>query len=175
MRKTLVLLMVVVASIGLAACGPKAQKPDASATNTSQNSGADSSGVGQAQSNEEGAEAPGPQEGMLAKRTIYFDFDSSEIRGEGTDIVAAHAKYLASRGGIKVRLEGHTDERGSREYNIGLGERRAQAVRRALLLQGATESQLSTVSYGEERPAVAGSDEAAWAKNRRVEIVYLAQ
>jgi peptidoglycan-associated lipoprotein len=87
--------------------------------------------------------------------------------------VAAHAKYLASRGGMKVRLEGHTDERGSREYNIGLGERRAQAVRRALLLQGASESQLSTVSYGEERPAAAGSDEAAWAKNRRVEIVYL--
>ena len=74
----------------------------------------------------------------------------------------------------KVRLEGHTDERGSREYNIGLGERRAQAVRRALLLQGATDAQLSTVSYGEERPAVAGHDEAAWAKNRRVEIVYLA-
>ena len=174
MRKTLVLLMVV-ASIGLAACGPKVQKPDASATNTSQNSGADSAGAGQASSTEEGAEAPGPMEGMLAKRTIYFDFDSSEIRGEGTDIVAAHAKYLASRGGMKVRLEGHTDERGSREYNIGLGERRAQAVRRALLLQGATESQLSTVSYGEERPAAAGSDEAAWAKNRRVEIVYLAQ
>jgi peptidoglycan-associated lipoprotein len=74
---------------------------------------------------------------------------------------------------MKVRLEGHTDERGSREYNIGLGERRAQAVRRALLLQGAGEVQLSTVSYGEERPAAAGSDEAAWTKNRRVEIVYL--
>jgi peptidoglycan-associated lipoprotein len=172
MRKTLVLLMVVAASIGLAACGPKAQKPDASATNTSQNAGAYASGVGQASSTEEGAEAPGPQEGLLAKRTIYFDFDSSEIRGEGTDIVAAHAKYLASRGGIKVRLEGHTDERGSREYNIGLGERRAQAVRRALMLQGVTEAQITTVSYGEERPAVQGSDEAAYAKNRRVELVY---
>jgi peptidoglycan-associated lipoprotein len=87
--------------------------------------------------------------------------------------VAAHAKYLAKMGGMKVRLEGHTDERGSREYNIGLGERRAQAVRRALLLQGAAEGQISTVSYGEERPAAAGSDEGAWAKNRRVEIVYL--
>jgi peptidoglycan-associated lipoprotein len=173
MQKPLVLFMVVlVAALGLGACGKKDTKPDASASST-QNSGADSSGVGQASSTEEGAEAPGPLEGMLAKRTIYFDFDSSEIRGEGTEIVAAHAKYLAARGGIKVRLEGHTDERGSREYNIGLGERRAQAVRRALLLQGATESQLSTVSYGEERPAAAGSDEMAWAKNRRVEIVYL--
>ncbi len=173
MRKSLVLLIVVMASIGLGACGPKNKKPDVPATSTSQNSGADASGAGQSQSTEEGAEAQGPTEGLLAKRTIYFDFDSSEIRGEGTEIVAAHAKYLASRGGMKVRLEGHTDERGSREYNIGLGERRAQAVRRALLLQGATESQLSTVSYGEERPAAAGSDEAAWAKNRRVEIVYL--
>jgi len=89
-------------------------------------------------------------------------------------VVGAHAKYLASHGSARVRLEGHTDERGSREYNIGLGERRAQAVRRALLLQGASEGQISTVSYGEERPAVPGHDEAAWAKNRRVEIVYLA-
>jgi peptidoglycan-associated lipoprotein len=110
---------------------------------------------------------------VLARRIIYFDFDSSEIRGEGTDIVAAHAKYLTANPSLHVRLEGHTDERGSREYNIGLGERRAQAVRRALLLQGASDQQITTVSYGAERPAVAGSDEAAWAKNRRVEIVYL--
>jgi peptidoglycan-associated lipoprotein len=172
MRKTLVLMVLLAASAALVGCGPK-PKPDADAgANTSQ-SGADASGVGGASASEEGAEAPGPLEGLLAKRTIYFDFDSSEIRGEGTDIVAAHAKYLASNTGMKVRLEGHTDERGSREYNIGLGERRSQAVRRALLLQGAGEAQLSTVSYGEERPAAAGSDEAAWTKNRRVEIVYL--
>ncbi len=174
MRKSLVLLMVVMASLGLTACGPKNQKAEVPATSTSQTASVDSSGAGQASaSEEEGAEAPGPMEGLLAKRTIYFDFDSSEIRGEGTDIVAAHAKYLSTHGGLKVRLEGHTDERGSREYNIGLGERRAQAVRRALLLQGASESQLSTVSYGEERPVATGSNEEAWAKNRRVEIVYL--
>jgi len=173
MRKSLVLLVILAASLAVAGCGSKKPKPDANAgANTSQ-SGADAAGVGSASASEEGAEAPGPLEGVLAKRTVYFDFDSSEVRGEGTDIVAAHAKYLAANGGMKVRLEGHTDERGSREYNIGLGERRAQAVRRALLLQGAAESQVSTVSYGEERPAAAGSDEAAWAKNRRVEIVYL--
>lgn len=175
MRKSLVLLAVVLAaSLAVAGCKPKV-KPDANAgTNTSQNVDANSAGAaGNAASEEEGAEAPGPLEGMLAKRTVYFDFDSSEIKGEGTDIVAAHAKYLSKNGPMKVRLEGHTDERGSREYNIGLGERRAQAVRRALLLQGAAEGQISTVSYGEERPAAAGSDEAAWAKNRRVEIVYL--
>jgi peptidoglycan-associated lipoprotein len=175
MRKSLVLLAVVLAaSLAVSGCGSKKTKPDANAgANTSQSSDAQNSGVGQANANDEGADAPGPLEGMLAKRTIYFDFDSSEIKGEGTDIVAAHAKYLAKNGAMKIRLEGHTDERGSREYNIGLGERRAQAVRRALLLQGAAEGQISTVSYGEERPASAGSDEAAWAKNRRVEIVYL--
>ena len=173
MRKSLVLLAVVLAaSLAVGGCKPKV-KPDANAgANTNQTSGAGASGAG-ANTSEEGADAPGPLEGMLAKRTIYFDFDSSEIKGEGTDIVAAHAKYLSKNGPMKIRLEGHTDERGSREYNIGLGERRAQAVRRALLLQGAAEGQISTVSYGEERPAAAGSDEAAWAKNRRVEIVYL--
>jgi len=86
-------------------------------------------------------------------------------------IVAAHAKFLNANPARKLRLEGHSDERGSREYNIGLGERRAQSVRRALLLQGVNETQLTTVSYGEERPAVQGSDEAAYAKNRRVELV----
>ena len=105
-------------------------------------------------------------------RVIYFDFDSSEIRPEFVSVVAAHARALARNASIRVRLEGHTDERGSPEYNIGLGERRAQAVRRALLLQGVAESQLATVSYGEERPAVTGQIEAAWAKNRRVEFVY---
>ena len=171
MHRTLVLL-VVAASLAMGACGG-GKKPEAPPEQTqAPESGADSSGAA-AGAAEEGAEAPGPQEGVLAKRTIYFDFDSSEIRGEGTDIVAAHAKHLASNNGVHIRLEGHTDERGSREYNIGLGERRGQAVRRALLLQGVAEVQLSTVSYGEERPAVAGSDEQAYALNRRVEIVYL--
>ncbi len=103
---------------------------------------------------------------------VYFDFDSSEIKSEYNAVVAAHAKYLATNSSLKVRLEGNTDERGTREYNIGLGERRAQAVRRALLLQGVSEAQVATLSYGEERPAVAGNDEAAYAKNRRVEFGY---
>jgi peptidoglycan-associated lipoprotein len=171
----LMIVLLLAAACALSACASKQTKP------------ADSGGQGMASSGTEGAgaanssagsgsddEVAGPQAGLLAKRTIYFDFDSSEIKGEGTDIVAAHAKYLAANPATRVRLEGHTDERGSREYNIGLGERRAQAVRRALLLQGAGDAQISTVSYGEERPAVPGHDEAAWAKNRRVEIVYLA-
>ena len=176
-RLALVLLLAV--TVGLGACASKKPKPTpaaaASDAGAAQNGAA---GAGDAAAATAGAgvddEAAGPQGGLLATRIVYFDFDSSEIKGSGTDVVAAHAKFLASHSGTRVRLEGHTDERGSREYNIGLGERRAQAVRRALLLQGATDAQLSTVSYGEERPAVPGHDESAWAKNRRVEIVYLA-
>jgi peptidoglycan-associated lipoprotein len=111
--------------------------------------------------------------GVLARKVIYFDFDKSEIKPEFADIVTTAARNLTSNPNLKVKLEGNTDERGTREYNIGLGERRAQAVRRALMLQGVAESQVTTVSFGAERPAVEGDDEAAWSKNRRVEVVYL--
>ena len=114
----------------------------------------------------------GPEEALLSRLVIYFEFDQSDIRSEFNDMLAAHGRYLASNPNSRLRLEGHADERGSREYNIGLGERRAQAVRRVLLLQGAGSDQLSTVSFGEERPAMSGSDEEAWAMNRRVELVY---
>jgi peptidoglycan-associated lipoprotein len=103
---------------------------------------------------------------------VYFDFDSSELRADDSDTVARHAQQLGMSSGMSVRLEGHADERGSREYNIGLGERRAQTVRRLLLIQGASTSQVSTVSFGEERPAAEGSDENAYSQNRRVEITY---
>ncbi len=110
--------------------------------------------------------------GVPAKLVIYFDFDKSDIRPEFADVIAQHARYLSRNASIRVHLEGHTDERGTREYNVGLSERRAQAVRRVLLLQGVAESQVATVSYGEEKPAVAGSTEEALAKNRRVEFAY---
>jgi peptidoglycan-associated lipoprotein len=116
-----------------------------------------------------GADGNGP----LSGKVIYFDFDKSEIRPEFAGVITANAQNLTSHPNLRLRLEGNTDERGTREYNIGLGERRAQAVRRALMLQGAAESQLTTVSYGSERPAVEGDDEAAWSKNRRVELVAL--
>jgi peptidoglycan-associated lipoprotein len=174
MRRILVAMLMVFVIVGCKTHPPKTSPPPPASEATT---GVDASGAGlngaNAAGNASDDETAGPQAGMLAKRVVYFDFDSSEIKGEGTDIVGAHAKYLAGNQSARIRLEGHTDDRGSREYNIGLGERRAQSVRRALLLQGATEAQLSTVSYGNERPAVAGHDEAAWAKNRRVEIVYL--
>ena len=109
---------------------------------------------------------------MPDQMLIFFDFDKSDIRSEFRGIVSEHAQFIADTG-RKVRLEGHADERGSREYNIGLGERRAQSVRQALMLQGVQGSQITTLSYGEERPMVEGRGEAAWSQNRRVEIVYL--
>lgn len=132
-------------------------------------------GDGLQQGSEFGVDAGGPVGGPggdLENRVIYFEYDRSDVPGDYVALLQAHGEYLAANPGSRVRLEGHADERGSREYNIGLGERRAQAVRQVLLLQGAASDQLSTVSYGEERPAVLGSDDEAWALNRRVELVY---
>ena len=173
--RRVVIVLVVAAALALGGCAGKPTKPAPSAPETSEGAQGAGAGAASAAAANPDDEAMGPQAGLLATRVVYFDFDSAEIKGAGTDVVAAHAKYLGAHPAIRVRLEGHTDERGSREYNIGLGERRAQSVRRALLLQGATDVQISTVSYGEERPAAPGHDEAAWAKNRRVEIVYLTQ
>jgi peptidoglycan-associated lipoprotein len=105
-------------------------------------------------------------------RIVYFEYDRFDVKSEYEAVLQAHGRYLSSNPGARVRLEGHADERGSREYNIGLGEKRAQAVKQVLLLQGASADQLATVSYGEERPAVVGSDDEAWSLNRRVELVY---
>jgi len=108
----------------------------------------------------------------LAQRIIYFDFDRSDIRSEYLQTITAHARYLVAHPDQMVRLEGHADERGSREYNIALGDRRAQAVRRVFLFQGVRAQQIEVVSYGEERPQAQGHDEASWDRNRRVEIKY---
>lgn len=105
-------------------------------------------------------------------RTVYFEYDSSEVRPEFIPVIVAHGELLASDSGKRMLLEGHADERGSREYNIALGERRALSVRRLLLGSGASDNQIRVVSYGEERPAVIGHSEDAWSKNRRSELRY---
>lgn len=108
----------------------------------------------------------------LRQRVVYFDFDQSDIKSEAAAILACHGKYLKDLPGSKMTLEGHADERGSREYNIGLGERRGNAVSSALQANGGSAAQITVNSYGEERPTCSESDESCWAKNRRVEIVY---
>lgn len=111
-------------------------------------------------------------EGPLSKRVVYFAFDSSEIKTKYAKLLAAHGEYLGANPDVSVTVEGHTDERGSREYNLALGERRAESVKQVLTLNGADAEQIETVSYGEERPAVQGHDEEAWSKNRRAKLVY---
>ena len=109
---------------------------------------------------------------LLSKRTIYFNFDESVILESDKPILEAHAEYLSQNPGASVTLEGHTDERGTREYNLALGERRAVSARQFMSLLGASAQQMRTLSYGEERPAALGDNEEAWALNRRVVIVY---
>ena len=171
-----ILLVLVLAA--LAGCAGKATKEQedlgygtySGAPGDAQPGGVGDAGVGAGAAFDDSA-AAGPR-ASVQNRTVYFDYDRDEVKEEYRQIVADHGRYLAANPAARVRLEGHADERGSREYNIGLGERRAQAVRQALLLQGAGASQLATVSYGEERPAATASDEESWSLNRRVEIVY---
>jgi len=107
-----------------------------------------------------------------AVKIIYFDYDSYSVKPEFQAVIEAHAQYLKANQRSKVSLEGHTDERGSREYNLALGQKRADAVRQSLTLLGVNSAQIESVSFGEEKPAVVGSDEAAYAKNRRAEFFY---
>lgn len=109
----------------------------------------------------------------LSQRIVYFDLDSSEVKAEDHATVTAHGQYLAGNPNASVTLEGHADERGSREYNLALGERRTNAVRQLLLAEGAAAQQIQTVSYGEEKPADPEHNEDAWSLNRRVEFVYI--
>jgi peptidoglycan-associated lipoprotein len=165
--------------LGLAACQkPKQVQPETTAPAPAETGGASTSGLGAdaAAAATPGAMGEAQKQALAAlqsRNIVYFDYDSSEIRSEYAAVVTAHAGYLTKYSTARVRLEGHTDERGSREYNIGLGERRAQTVRKALMLQGVQEGQITTVSYGEERPVAEGSDETAYAQNRRVELVQV--
>ena len=109
---------------------------------------------------------------ILSRRSVYFDFDSNLVKDEFRPLVTAHARYLQQNPGTKMRIEGNTDERGSREYNIALGQRRSEAVKQMMQLLGARPDQIESVSFGEEKPRATGHDEAAWAENRRADIVY---
>jgi peptidoglycan-associated lipoprotein len=181
MKRILSIGLLIAGAVLLAGCPKKhnVNEPPIAGTQVPDSAGAAGEGAststtplgGDAANSSRGLGAEGT--GALSRKVIYFDFDKSEIKPEFADIVTTAAHNLTANPSMKMKLEGNTDERGTREYNIGLGERRAQAVRRALLLQGVAEGQVTTVSFGAERPAAEGDDEAAWSKNRRVEVVYL--
>ena len=166
MRLFLISLLAAV----LVGCASNIPDPDATSSSSDSSDAADTSGYGDS-SGMDGESIDSDLDAEMGM-IIYFDFDQSDLKPEYADLLARHASKLSNSSRTQVRLEGHADERGSREYNIGLGERRSQAVRRMLLIQGASSNQISTVSFGEERPAAMGGDEASYAQNRRVEIKY---
>ena len=108
----------------------------------------------------------------LSKRSVYFDYDQYDVKGEYKNQLQAHAKFIASEPNARVLIQGNTDDRGSREYNLALGQRRADAVKKQLVLMGAPESQIESVSLGKEKPKALGDNEAAWAENRRADMLY---
>lgn len=110
--------------------------------------------------------------GVLAKRSVYFDFDSYVVKDEYKSVVNAHSQFLNKNKTRKIVIQGNTDERGGREYNLALGQKRAEAVRKSMSLLGVSEQQMEAVSFGKEKPKATGHDEAAWAENRRADIVY---
>ena len=109
---------------------------------------------------------------ILSKRSVYFDFDSNVVKDEFRPLVQAHARYMVDHGDARARIEGNCDERGSREYNLALGQRRAEAVKRIMTVLGVPDNRIETISFGEEKPVAQGHDEASWAKNRRADIKY---
>ena len=172
-------LMVAALAVVLAGCGsnvkldPPIEGSGAAGASASgqgtAGQGAGQSTVTQVQAGAAGADAAGP---AGVGRVIYFDFDSFVVKPEYQPLVDQHARFLQANRGRSVAVEGHTDERGSREYNLALGQKRAEAVRRALTLVGATDAQIEAVSFGEEKPAASGASEDAYSQNRRVEIRY---
>jgi peptidoglycan-associated lipoprotein len=170
MFKQILVSSAVVMSLTLAGCASSGKKNAPPPPAPINNSGM--SGYGASDSNVSGTGLGGVGLADLAnKKTVYFEYDSSDLTAEGQSVASAWAKYLAANPSARVRLEGNTDERGTREYNVSLGERRGNAVQAALTSGGASASQLSVVSYGEERPVAPGHDESAYAQNRRVDIV----
>jgi len=184
MRK---LFVAAIAAVFLAGCASQETQPEAPIDDkgaaTASAGGATTSGVGG--SGVGGTTASGGAVGtgagasplrdpanILSKRSVYFDYDSFVVKDEFRPLVEAHARYLVANRGTRMIIQGNTDERGSREYNIALGQKRADAVKRTMTLLGAQEAQIETVSFGKEKPKNPGHDESAWAENRRADIVY---
>lgn len=171
MKNYLLVLMMVFAVAG---CDQNVRSDDDSADGGAEAGAVNDGGIsGEAMENvsyEKGA--INDSESILSRKIVYFDFDSSKVKDDFVELLKHHGKYLAVNKDASVRVEGHTDERGTREYNVALADRRAQSVKRLLLFQGASADQITVISYGEEKPVAMGHDESAWKLNRRAELVY---
>lgn len=182
-RRIPLIALLAMAMLVLAACGGKKNLRDDDSMPGAGAGGQGDSGMGMQSGRDidvRGLQGIDPKDrsmftdpnNPLSTRIIYFDLDQSAIPSRFSQAIQAHGRYLREHPNVNLRLEGHTDERGTREYNVALGERRAESVQKALVLSGASAGQLSTLSFGEERPAELGSTESAYAKNRRVEFIY---
>lgn len=175
MRTTTALALILSSAMLLTACGSSVKLDDNNVkveerTGTPPASTADARTVAPVTT---GSTDPlNDPKGILAKRSVYFDYDSFIVKDEFKPVVEAHARYLTANKGRKIVIQGNTDERGGREYNLALGQKRAEAVRKTMNLLGVSDQQMEAVSFGKEKPKATGNDEAAWAENRRADIVY---
>ena len=187
MRSSKIFAVLLASLMVLSACSSvqldkKAPVEDRTGSNSSSNSANDSAKTGAANDgsadsragdkNAQNADPLNDATGVLAKRSVYFDFDSYVVKDEFKPVIEAHSQYLISHPDRKIVIQGNTDERGGSEYNLALGQKRAEAVRRALNLLGVPDTQIEAVSFGKEKPKATGSNEAAWAENRRADIAY---
>ncbi|MBN9124228.1 MAG: peptidoglycan-associated lipoprotein [Nitrosospira sp. 56-18] len=169
MKKFLGVLLISL----LSACASQTTKPSAEVEDKSVGTAPAESGGGSAGTTTSPSLNPlTDPNNILSRRSVYFDFDSYVVKDEYRSLVVAHAQYLRDNSNARVLLQGNTDERGSREYNLALGQRRADAVKHAMTLSGARETQIESVSLGEEKPRATGHDESSWAENRRADIRY---
>ncbi|MBO9538656.1 peptidoglycan-associated lipoprotein Pal [Herbaspirillum sp.] len=171
MRTISTLAILVSSAVLLAACSStKLDDKNAPVENRAGANGVDTRAVGTV--NAGSADPLNDPQGVLAKRSVYFDYDSYTVKDEYRSVVENHAKYLVAHKDRKVIIQGNTDDRGGAEYNLALGQKRAEAVRKALVLLGVSESQVEAVSFGKEKPKALGQDEASYAENRRADIAY---
>jgi peptidoglycan-associated lipoprotein len=171
MRKTIAITLSLLTLAALSGCGSQPAAPEqAGAGVEDRNPNAVASGVGSG--DPYGIAALKDPKSPLSKRSVYFDYDSYVVKDEYKALLDHHAKFLAKNGQMKMLIQGNADERGSREYNLALGQKRAEAVKKALQLLGAKEAQLESVSLGEEKPACMDATESCWAQNRRGDMLY---
>lgn len=173
MRKVVLMPTLLTAVLALTACSSAPKKADDTGATTPTAASAPASSSAASQPVAQPAYDPlkDPNH-ALAKRSVFFDFDDFQVKDQYKSVVSAHADFLSKNQGRQIVIEGHADERGSSEYNLALGQKRAEAVRRSLEVMGVAGKQMEAVSFGEEKPRAQGSNEAAWAENRRADIVY---